>query len=294
MDNSLILVKIIGGLGNQMFQYAAALALGKRWQCPVKVDIRSYDKYKTHEYLLDQYKSPPVIAGAKDLAPFESTTNSWQRRLHRYIPKYQPTYKHYYQPSFCFDPNLIKLRPPLYLRKGYFQSEKFFLSYAQMLRDTFQPKRPLSPHSHALWEKIKASPWPVALHVRRGDYLKYQHIHPLCKRAYYEKAVNIINKLSGQKAAYFVFSDDIPEARAMLSFIPNAIFVTAHENEPWVDMNLIAACRDAIIANSSFSWWGAWLNPHPEKHIIAPRLWFSDDRLDAGDLIPSQWTSLDL
>ena len=305
IDNSLILVKIVGGLGNQMFQYAAALALGKHWQCPVKVDIRFYDEYKKRDYLLDQYKSPPLIASANDVAPFESTINSLQRRLQRrlqhrlqrrlrlYISKYQPTYKNYHQPGFRFDPYLIELRPPFYLRAGYLQSEKFFLTHAQMVRDTFQLKRPLSPHSHALWEKIKAAPWPVAVHVRRGDYLTHQHIHPLCQRAYYEKAVNIIDKSSGQKATYFVFSDDIPEARALLSFIPNATFVTAHENEPWVDMNLIAACRDAIIANSSFSWWGAWLNPHPGKHIIVPRLWFGGGHIDTSDLIPSQWTSLD-
>jgi len=124
--NPLIIVRIIGGLGNQMFQYATALALEQHWQCPIKVDIRDYEWYKTHQYMLDRYKFPPAIANAKDIAPFEGFSASLQSRLQGLIPWYQPTYMIYRQPGFCFDDNLIKLRPPLFLRKGYFQSEKFF------------------------------------------------------------------------------------------------------------------------------------------------------------------------
>ena len=299
----IILVKLVGGLGNQMFQYAAALALGERWQYPVKVDIRFYDKDRAHQnqtvdhrsYKLGQWKRAPVIAGTKDIEPFKSRSASLQRQLHRFIPHYQPTHTIYRQPGFCYDPNLIKLRPPIYLRRGYFQSEKFFLPCAKKIRDIFQLKTPLSERSQPLWQAIKSAPWPVALHVRRGDYVRLQEVHPLCTRTYYEQAVNRINSLSGRKATYFVFSDDISEARSMLSFIPGATFVTASKDEPWVDMSLMTACRDAIIANSSFSWWGAWLNPHPDKHIIAPRLWFGEtyrDQHELRDLIPAKWITI--
>ena len=297
-----VIVKLVGGLGNQMFQYAAALALGEQWQCPVKVDIRHYDKDRTHQdqaverrsYQLDCWKLAPVIAGIKDIAPFESISAFLQRQLHRFIPQCQPAHTIYRQPGSCYDATFIKLRPPLYLRKGYFQSEKFFLPCAKKIRDTFQLKTSIPAKSQALQQAIKNTPWPVALHVRRGDYVRLQNVHPLCTRSYYEQAVNRINSLSGQKATYFVFSDDISAARSMLSFIPDATFVTFSEDKPCVDMSLMAACRDAIIANSSFSWWGAWLNPHPDKHIIAPRLWFSEayrNQNELRDLIPPQWIS---
>ena len=292
---SIILVRLTGGLGNQMFQYAAALALGQHWQCPVKVDIRRYDRSGSRSYLLDCYKHALAIADSKDIVPFESISASLQRRLQRFIPLYQPTYTIYHQPSFCYDPGITKLRPPIFMQKGYFQSEKFFLSYTEFIRDAFQLKDPLTPQSEAVQRQIKSAPWPVAIHIRRGDYLPRQNLYRLCTPAYYEKAVSIIDNLSRQQATWFVFSDDIAAARKMLSFIPNATFVTAHEDQPWVDMSLIATCRDAIIANSSFSWWGGWLNPHPDKHIIAPREWFQSERdTDIDDLIPPQWTTLDL
>ena len=203
----IVLVKLAGGLGNQMFQYAATLALAEQWQCPVKVDIRHYDEDRIYQdqaierwpYRLDQWKHAPVIAGTKDIAPFESRSASLQRQLHRFIPHYKPTHTIYRQPGFCYDANLIKLRPPLYLRSGYFQSEKFFLSCAKKIRDTFQLKTPLSERSQPLWQAIKAAPWPVALHVRRGDYVRLQEVLPLCTRTYYEQAVNRINSLSGRK-----------------------------------------------------------------------------------------------
>ena len=241
---------------------------------------------------------PPSHANAKDVAPFESFSASLQSLLHGLIPQYQPTYMIYRQPGFCFDDNLIKLHPPLFLREGYFQSEKCFLSCAQTIRDAFQLKNPLKRRGPDPWGAIKAAPWTVALHVRRGDYLEdpaIKGVYSLCARDYYQRAVNIINQSSNGKATYFIFSDDIAEARSMLSFISDAIFVTAYEDEPWVDVALMAACRDAIIANSSFSWWGAWLNLRSDKRVIAPRPWFqSKARLDTPDLIPSQWTVLDL
>ncbi len=291
----MILVRLVGGLGNQMFQYATALALGWHWQCPVKVDIRHYDRPDSRTYSLDRYKLAPVIATTKELEPFESASAFLQRYLRRFVPLYQPTHTIYRQWGFRYDPGLIKLRPPVFLQRGYFQSEKFFLPYAETIRDVFQLKYPLPSRGEALRKQIQSTPWPVAVHVRCGDYLTLQHVYRLCTRAYYEQAVKIIHNLSGKKATYFVFSDDIVAARKMLSFIPDAVFVTPHEDQPWVDMNLIATCRDAIIANSSFSWWGAWLNPHPDKHIIAPRLWFR--RLanqDIRDLIPLQWHSLEV
>ena len=288
----LILVRLVGGLGNQMFQYAAALALGRHWQCPVKVDIRHYDRPGSRMYQLDQYKLAPTIAGTKELARFENVSASLQNRVHRFIPQYQPTHTIYRQPGFCYDPGITKLRPPIFLQRGYFQSEKFFLPCAETIRDAFQPGNPLTPQSEALRQQIKASSWPVAVHVRRGDYNDpdMQKMYPLCTRSYYEQAVKTIDNLSGGKAAYFVFSDDIAAARELLSFIPDAIFMDGHASEPLVDMSLIAACRDAIIANSSFSWWGAWLNPNPRKVVIAPRPWFQKEaNMDVSDLIPQEW-----
>ena len=292
----IVIVSLAGGLGNQMFQYAAALALGQQWQCTVKVDIRHYNYSDNRTYQLDRYKLAPTMADMEELALFETPSASWQNRLHRFIPRYKPTYTIYHQPGFDYDPNLIKLRPPLLLRSGYFQSEKFFLSCEQTIRAAFQLKHPLALQEQMHWKAIKAARWPVALHVRRGDYLRpdQKALHPVCTRAYYQKAIDITNNLSGQKATYFVFSDDIVAARSILSFIPDATFVTPHQDKPQVDMALMAACRDMIIANSSFSWWGAWLNSHPDKHVIAPRLWFQRERhIDTRDLIPPQWTSLE-
>ena len=290
-------------MANQIIKYAAALALGERWQYPVKVDIRFYDKDRAHQdqvvdhrsYKLGQWKRAPVIAGTKDIAPFKSRSASLQRQLHRFIPQYQPTHISYRQPGFCYDATLIKLRPRFICGADIFKARNFSSPAPKKYAMPFNLKHPFRHEARPLWRAIKAAPWPVALHVRRGDYVRLQKVYPLCPRTYYEQAVNRINSLSGQKATYFVFSDDISEARSMLSFIPGATFVTAGKDEPWVDMSLMAACRDAIIANSSFSWWGAWLNPHPDKQIIAPRLWFGEtyrDQHELRDLIPAKWVTI--
>jgi hypothetical protein len=147
--------------------------------------------------------------------------------------------------------------------------------------------------------RIQASRLPISVHVRRGDYLNPStaKFHGILGEPYYRQALARIEAAIGGGAALFVFSDDPAAAEQVLNFVPKSrlVHVRGEPERPWEDMALMARCRHHIIANSSFSWWGAWLNPFPDKVVIAPRAWFAPTELkrhNTADLYPPGWGSV--
>jgi hypothetical protein len=185
------------------------------------------------------------------------------------------------------------LQAPVYL-DGYWQSERYFSDIAGVLRQEFTAEAPLDRENEALAAGIAAVN-AVSLHVRRGDYVDdptTNRFHGICAPDYYQRAVDFVASRV-EAPRLFVFSDDLQWTRANLRFSVPMTFVDANPPDcGYRDMRLMTRCRHHIVANSSFSWWGAWLNPSREKIVVAPCRWFGASRNDTSDLIPPNWVRL--
>ncbi|WP_339658672.1 alpha-1,2-fucosyltransferase [uncultured Polaribacter sp.] len=252
----MIIVRILGGLGNQMFQYAYAKALEQNGY-DVKIDISKFKKYKLHGgYHLDKFNI--------DLSTpsFISTFLS--------VSKIKKNVK---EKNLLFDENLLKLTGNEFI-KGYFQTEKYFTGIRAILLDQFTLIQSISKETNTVAKNILSSKNSCSLHIRRGDYVsdkKANSVHGTCDLNYYKNAIQLIND-THQNITFFVFSDDISWTKENLH-IENAIYVD-NKTIPHEDMYLMSLCKHNITANSSFSWWGAWLNKNDNKTVIAPKNWF--------------------
>jgi hypothetical protein len=300
-----ITVSLIGGLGNQMFQYAAGKALAERHGVPLALDISGFKNYALRSFLLDRLLVPEVIALPSQTEPIQKpeinfTRAKWKARIDRLLvkaglPRLTPSPSDYREPHFHYDPAFEALGPQTTLF-GYFQSERYFISIAESLRDWFSPCEPLGDAVAAALARIETSRLPISVHIRRGDYLNpgTAEYHGILGDSYYRDALVRLGAGANQDAELFVFSDDVAAAEQVLNFVPKSrqVYVCGDPARPWEDMALMARCRHHVIANSSFSWWGAWLNRSPDKIVIAPRAWFAPNELrskNTKDLYPAGW-----
>jgi Glycosyl transferase family 11 len=302
-----ITVSILGGLGNQMFQYAAAKALASRYGVELIIDQSAFRSYALRSFLLDRLQVPEA-AQSMEKSSIDTPVRAknfaaaqWLGRTSRVLNRFgvrtlpQPR-KAYTEPSFQFDPTFFALGSSISLY-GYFQSERYFIDIADRLRDSFRPRDALGAQAQAIADRIARSDLPVSIHIRRGDYVKSAEtarVHGVLDRAYYRKALHLLQGALASPITVFVFSDDSDEAEAILDFIPrnNLVHVRGDPDRSWEDMALMAQCRHHVVANSSFSWWGAWLNPSSDKIVIAPRQWFTAGELrqrNTCDLYPPDW-----
>ena len=282
----MIVSRLIGGLGNQMFQYAAGRALALRRGVPFRIDRRGFATYR-RAFGLDCFRAELADAPADQLpgAARES-------RIHRLLrPLLGGPMRVYAEKAFTFDPAVLSLPDGTYL-DGYWQSEQYFADCAAVLREDFTVRHAPSPENQRWLERIGACN-SVSLHVRRGDYVSdpgAAAVHGTCDLDYYRRAVDIVRQAGGADPVIFVFSDDPDWVAANLQLpfelhlVRNNDAATAYE-----DLRLMSACRHHVIANSSFSWWGAWLDAAPDKIVVAPRRWFRADDMDDRDLVPASW-----
>ena len=303
----MITITVLGGLGNQMFQYAAAKALACKHGVDLAIDESAFRSYELRGFLLDRLRVPeavrPITGKSSDKSVRLSNFRAmrWRNRADRSLKRLgvarlpqSPT--SYSERHFHFDPEFFSLGGSISLF-GYFQSERYFAGIADKLRDHFRPREVLGPQAQAVAEHIARSRMPVSVHIRRGDYVKSNstaQVHGSMGVAYYKKALQLIEGLLDTQATLFVFSDDPADAESILDFVPSEhlVHVRGEPERPWEDMTLMAQCRHHIIANSSFSWWGAWLNPSVDKIVIAPRNWFTPGELrqrNVCDLHPPEW-----
>jgi hypothetical protein len=299
-----ITVSLIGGLGNQMFQYAAGKALAERHGVPLALDISGFRDYALRPFLLDRLLVPEALTAVQTEPSRKPEINftraKWKARIDRLLgkaglPKLKSSPNEYREPHFHYDPSFETLGPAISLF-GYFQSERYFNSIAESLRDWFSPSEPLGDVAAAALKRIEASRLPISVHVRRGDYLKpgTNEVHGILGESFYREAFGRLETMIGREAEVFIFSDDPAAAEQVLSFIPGSRLnhVRGDPERPWEDMALMARCRHHVIANSSFSWWAAWLNPSPDKIVVAPRAWFTSAELskrNTSDLYPPGW-----
>lgn len=294
-----ILSHLIGGLGNQLFQYAAAFALARREGAQLRIDNCVYDYALdlTHYYHLKHFTHGNRLVATSRAARFAYKLSSAERQGLRPIASLTRfalgvTDVHEAKP-YHYHPIQLPAPAPARLRlRGYWQSPHYFDDVQDALRQSLTFADPLSDTARQIDARIQSSYNPVSLHVRRGDYLRVrpEAVLPI---AYYQNAINHLAQ-SIPDPTYFVFSDDIAWARTHLPLPGQPIFVTANAPLPaHEDLRLMSRCRYHIIANSSFSWWGAWLNPRPDKRVIAPKFWLGTPDSHYPDLYPTEWTILD-
>lgn len=284
MDRSVI-VDVHSGLGNQMFQFAAGLGLARRNGCGLLVN-RLETRGRT--FLLDRFAIDLQFAPPGRLK--WTGIRHYARRLNLVRPAV------FWERTHAFDDRLGKLKPPVWIH-GYFQSELYFVDIADEIRRSFVLKHGLSPPAVEMAQAISRAAFPVSIHVRRGDYLTGadDSIAFALGIEYYHRATTLVASLLGREPAYFIFSDDPDWAADALRFIPNRTLVTVGTDNPEEDLILMSHCAHHIIANSTFSWWGAWLNARLDKIVVAPRQWFTpagERRLNLSDLRPAGWILL--
>lgn len=265
----MILAKITGGLGNQLFQYAVGRAVAMHHQVSLKLDITAYESYELHNgYRLDQFNIEAGIASREEISRLKGA-KPWPwiilRRagLGKKKTYYQEKQRTIYDPA-VFEENERYL-------DGYWQNESYFSSIKDTLLRELSPLAPLSSRAYACALQIREVN-AVSIHVRRGDYLNHPEIGVLDVN-YYKKAVNYINT-KVKNPVFFVFSNDLEWCEKHLRFIDEPKYFMSMQSEI-DDLMLMSKCQHNVIANSSFSWWAAWLNLCPNKIVIAPKNWMA-------------------
>ena len=269
----MIIVHIMGGLGNQLFQYAVGRALAYRRNAQLKLDITQTEaeKFSHHNYYrLGNFNVQENFATVEEIKS--------QRRINERD-----------KPVYAFQPEILDLSDGVWLF-GYWANEKYFSDIAGILRRELTLKKPLEKISDSWREKILSADCAVSLHVRNGDYLT-----PLTRNSagvisaeYYLECINRL-KNSCENITLFVFSDDLDWVKKNLNFDVPMEFVEGCEHD-YEEMHLMSLCKHNIITHSTFSWWGAWLNKNPDKKVFVPYPWFYDGRIP--DVIPDTWIKI--
>jgi len=289
----MIIVKLMGGMGNQMFQYAAGRKLAERHRTVLKLDLgflldrTPKENFVYRDYDLDVFNINAEFAQPYEISLFRSSmANSLPRLLRKFVHNKKHIKEHR---DHHFNRKALNAPDNVYL-DGYWQSEKYFADIEHIIRKEFEFE--LDSKCDAMAEKLR-SVNAICVNVRRGDFVNNpiaSHFHGVCTLDYYHQCEKIIaDKVSNPH--YFIFSDDIEWCMENLTFKHEFTFVThdfaGKKYEHY--LHLMTMCNHYVIPNSSFAWWAAWLNPNKDKIVIAPKKWFHDKLINTKDLVPESW-----
>lgn len=281
----MIVMKISGGLGNQLFQYAVGRAIAIQCQVPLKLDVSAYENYKLHNgYRLDQFNINADIANEGEIFHLKGSSNRLSRILRRLGWLKKNTY--YAEKQRTIYDASVFMQAPRYL-DGYWQNEQYFSGIRAVLLQELWPNQPLSINAQAHQIKIQQT-HAVSIHVRRGDYLNHPEIGVL-DIDYYKRAVDYI-KEKIEAPVFFIFSNDLAWCRENFHFVDTPIFIEDTQTEI-DDLMLMCQCQHNIVANSSFSWWAAWLNSNVDKIVVAPKTWMAENPKEYK-WTPDSWCEL--
>lgn len=292
----MIITNLHGGLGNQLFQYAAGLALAVRHGTNLKVDSGRFSRFGQWGFVLDRLRMPLEHATQGEVRRYAGFTHSrLSRALFHLRRRFQPAWPR----TYCRQTQggqlgfLTGAGADSYL-DGYWQDERYFTAIRGRLLQETECVRDPSPERRGLLA-LAANPGSASIHVRRGDYAAVAATHArhgCLGAAYYGAAIERLSEAS-PGGARLVFSDDIDWARRELGpMLPGAEFVTGDISAAEEDLRLMRLCTHHVIANSTFSWWGAWLGERPGSLIVAPRVWFARPEPADDDPVPPRWTRL--
>ncbi len=296
----MIITFLYGGLGNQMFQYALGRKLSLRRETELKLDVNWFKtemrgtsprEYELHCFDLNvRFADEDDLRMMKDpyLNPFlKRIFSKWQSLL----PYYQRRVIE--EKHFHFDENMLKAGGEACII-GYWQSEKYFSGIRQTLLRDFAFREALGGRNAEMADRISKTQ-SVSLHVRRTHYVPQpplKEVHGTCTPEYIFSAIQYIRQRVSNPA-FFIFSDDIQWCRQNLQLPEETHLIDWNTGgSSFRDMQLMSLCRHNIIANSSFSWWAAWLGQHKDKVVVAPRRWFLDTSKDIKDLFPASWVTM--
>jgi hypothetical protein len=296
----MIIVKLMGGLGNQMFQYALGRHLSEIHKVTLKfdqhflIDRTPRPDFTYRDYELGIFKINESFASVGEVRRF-CPRGFWPRlwlKLNLIFTN-KEIKKEEQDRYYPFDASVLKAGSNTYL-DGFWQSGEYFKDISDILKKEFQFKE--SPHANIIsyLDKIKGSN-SISIHIRRGDYVTSKSIsnyHGVCSLDYYNNSVKYVAEKIDHPE-FFVFSDDIEWAKQNLKINFPHLFIQNDRSVPaYEDMRLMTACKHNIIANSSFSWWAAWLNNNPEKIVVAPLKWFVDPTYNVDNLVPANWVKI--
>lgn len=294
----MIIIKLAGGLGNQMFQYALGRKLSIENENPLFLDPSELKNYSMpREYRLNRFYIEANIVdedfsfnlltrimGGFRNKPYSHLTNKIFRMFPNQLFQEIKENKLSYNSSYL---NISK-NSILY---GYWQNERYFIDIRNTLLKDFLIKGDVSRKNQKYLDEI-TNKQAIAVHIRRGDYVNNKEnlsIYSQCDESYYYSAINYITQ-NVQFPELFIFSDDMPWVRTNLNFsLPTTYIEGDCADQDIEELFLMTKCKYHVIANSSFSWWGAWLSNFPQQIVVAPKKWFIDDRMNAEFELPKKW-----
>lgn len=295
-----IVVKQVSGLGNQMFQYAAGRYYARRYGAQMRMAVDHARNAVSHghprPFLLSNFE---ITAPVKELSRIDRfvltqrqclkpASAAFRAALGIYVSTEEVEQRYTFMPDLPLQKNV----KTLYL-VGYWQAHRRVDDIAEELRSEFTFKKPAQGKNLQVLDQINHSKNPVSLHVRRGDYTLAAEGNIALPIDYYSQAISTFRKRLDDPT-FFVFSDDIAYTREHLPRGIRAIFVDHNDaSSSHEDLRLMSSCRHHIIANSTFSWWGAWLNPRPDKMVFAPKYWLLKQDSYFPDLLPPSWMLAD-
>jgi hypothetical protein len=291
-----ITIKLQGGLGNQLFQYATGRALSIATGANLVLDL--YHLCSTQVYTRMEtpraYALHPYTIRAELLQPADNLLHAiLPARIKRYLwanvhfRKYACSFG---EDFFVPDISTRHTEQRTVLLDGFFQNEKYFSHIRHELLEELQLQEALPP-VYRKWIAQATAPNSVAVHIRRGDYVlnpSSSVFHGVLPESYYREAFSLIRQKL-DNPTYFFFSDDIDWVAGTFGDIPGCIFVKSSVSTPHLDLELMRLCRHQVIANSSFSWWGAWLNQFNDKIVIGPKKWLAEPAENAKIILPKTW-----
>ena len=302
----MVVVSIFGGIGNQMFQYAFGKCLANKLNLEFKYDY-SYNLVRTDfnpsdiQSIFNLFSLEGQQASKKEIKQFHLLTqDSKLKKGVQFLKRYfflKNNFRQIFEKNTKFDKTIFEfVNTNLYL-SGHWQSEKYFLPIADSIRHDFKFGKIVCDGNEFWTRKIQNSN-SVSIHLRGRDYVSNnvtRSQHFTCDIEYYRKAILLV-KEKYNTPCFYIFSDDPDWAKSYLKEFEteNFSFVTGNNwnTSPISDMYLMSLCKHNIIANSSFSWWAAWLNDNPNKIIFCPLKWFNEKEFEINDLIPMSWTKI--
>jgi len=289
-----IIVRLQGGLGNQMFQYAIGRRLSLHHNTELKLDLtalldrtpRENVVYRNFELGAFDIQATVAPQSALKKYKWKDSKNRVYRRAN-YILRY-PIQRLVKEKHFHFDEQAIRAPRNAYLT-GYWQSYRYFQDIEEIIRSDFAFTEQMKLRYRSLSERA-ASSNSICLNVRRGDFVSNPAIsktHGVCEIDYFYRALDFV-KARFQEPEILVFSDDIDWCRKNLGFGCPTLFMD-FEGNSYEYLYLMSSCRHFIIPNSTFGWWAAWLSESPNKIVVVPKEWFTNPEIITSDLIPDKW-----
>ncbi|MEY4986541.1 MAG: hypothetical protein RL567_320 [Bacteroidota bacterium] len=291
----MVIIKVSGGLGNQLFQFALGVAIEETLGYQVKYDLQEYSLSGYRKFDLDKFVGDLKIASIEEIAQKYNLFQKIKFLIFKSwgFPFGLKGLKYYLERKFQFDEKVFDLADDVYL-SGYWQSEKYFINHRIKLLECIKISDSDLPENLKYLNQIRSSN-SVSIHVRRGDYIsnpQAKSIYATCDLGYYEKAIQHIST-KFEDLTFFVFTDDMEWVKTHFSKFERMIFVNVnHVDTAFEDLKLMSNCKHNIIANSTFSWWAAWLNKNAGKVVIAPNRWYTQKWRNSANLIPVDWLRL--